>query len=84
MSRERGSWRAANLQAQHHVVDDGTPWQQQILLKHVADVPGGIVDPAACDLDMAARRLQQTGDGIEERGLAASRRSDNGERLALL
>jgi hypothetical protein len=72
-----------HLQPEDDVLQDRPPRHQQVLLQDVADRPVRVargVGPV--DQDPAFRGGEQTGDDVEQRGLAAAGRSDEGDELA--
>src|SRR5713226_5660846 len=74
---------AANFEPQHGVAERGPPRQQQILLKHVADILRLARHLAAMPADAPGIRRQQSTQGIEQRRLAAAGWPDNADDLAL-
>ncbi len=74
---------AADLQPQHGVAERRPPWQQQILLQHVADILRLTGDLAAMPADTPGIRRQQSAQGVEQRGLAAAGGPDNADDLSL-
>ena len=74
--------RRHDLQRQHHVVADRQPRQQRRILERHADAHRLGADFAARDIDIAAGRLDQPGDELEDRGLAAARRADQRDEIA--
>ena len=74
---------ALDLHAEDDVVEHGAPGQQQVLLQHVADAANGAGGIDAIDHHAAGGRLQQPGDDVEDRALAAARRSDQADEAAL-
>ena len=68
------------------LADRCAPGQQQILLKHVADIRGPNAARAellAMPANLARVGRNEPADHVQERGLSAPRRSDNGDDLAL-
>ncbi len=72
-----------DLHAEDDVVEHGAPRQQQILLQHVADAADRAGGVDAVDQHAAAGRLQQSGDDVEDRALAATGGSDQADEAAL-
>src|SRR6266849_5235676 len=70
------------LQAVDHVTQDGSPRQQARLLEHHRPVRAWARNRLAIELERAARDGLQAVDGVQERRLAATRGSDNGDELA--
>src|SRR5262249_37562456 len=73
---------ALDFSAQHGVVEDGAPFEQVVLLQHVADLAAGAGDGLAVDQHGAAGRLQDSGDQRQQRALAAAALADDGGELA--
>ena len=70
---------------QQHVVQNGSPFQQQRLLEHHADIAGGIERCfRVADLDGAAVGIMQPGQDLQHRGLAAAGGADQRDQLAFL
>ena len=68
---------------QQHVVENGSPFQQQRLLEHHADVARGIERRfRIADLDGAAVGVVQPGQNLQHRGLAAAGRADQRDQFA--
>ena len=74
---------AAHLGLDQHVIERGAPRQQQVLLKHDAEVGVGIGHHRVADPHLAARRPLQSGDQRQQRGFSAARRADDGQELAV-
>src|ERR1700730_7283911 len=74
---------AADLQPQHGVAERRPPWQQQILLQHIADILRLTGDLAAMPADTPGIRRQQSAQGVEQRCLAAAGGPDNADDLSL-
>jgi len=69
------------LEAELRIGGDRAPRQQPVLLKHVADhacVLGALARHAV-DPHIAAIRLHEPGDDVEQRALAAPGRADDGQ-----
>jgi len=70
-------------QPERDVVLDVEPWQRRVLLEDDADAVGRFSrDGLALERDAALGRRGQSGDDLEQRRLAATRRPDDGEELA--
>ena len=68
---------------QQHVVQNGSPFQQQRLLEHHADIAGGVERCfRIADLDGAAVGVMQPGQDLQHRGLAAAGGADQRDQLA--
>jgi hypothetical protein len=81
----RSHGKAEDLRRQQHVVDHAPPFQQQWLLENHADVARRIERLGfGADRDLAGVEGMQTGENLEQGGLAATRRSDQGHQLARL
>jgi len=65
------------------IVDEASPGQQPVALRHIAYLaePPGL--RIATQHDLAGIRLQQPGNEVQERALAAAARSDERDELAL-
>src|ERR1700678_3836403 len=75
-----------DFHAKLDVGERGSPRQQQVLLKHIANI--GRPESARANrlpvpANLARIRRNETADQVQERGLSASRRSDNADDLAL-
>ena len=73
---------AAGLEAQKHVAKHGAPGKQQVLLHHVADAAAQAFDLLAAIMHRARVRLDQAGDDIEDRGLAAAGGAHDADEIA--
>ena len=78
--RSRASPRshAAVLEGDGGVVDGGTPGEQEVALRHegaASEALAGVI--GVLDRDRSLRRLDQTGDRGQERGLPAAARADD-------
>ena len=86
----RGARRATSLPrntlstASCDVVVDGQPRQQRVVLEHHGAVRARLVDLAVLEEHAAGGRLEQPGDDVEQRGLAAAGVADDRDELALL
>src|SRR5207244_9261426 len=65
---------AAVLEAQRDVPPHGPPREHRVLLEHVPHVGGHTRDGPAVDLDDSRGGLDEAGDHVEDRRLAAARR----------
>ena len=77
-----GARRAEDLDAERDIVADGAPRQQQVALEHVGAVGPAVGHVGAVDEDVAGAGIEQAGDHVEDRALAASRGPDDGDELA--
>ena len=72
-----------DLGRQQHVFDDPPPLEEERLLEHHADVPGGIERGLrVADADCAAVVGMKPREHLEHRGLAAAGGADEGDQLA--
>ena len=71
-----------HLQAQHDVLLGGAPWQQKVLLEHIADTRRHAADFPAVPQHRTPAGLQEAAQQVEQRGLAASGRPDDAHDLA--
>ena len=77
--------RALAPQAERGVVPHRQPGKAGVLLEHDADAVGDLAgDGLPLERHRAGGRLLQTGEHFEEGRLAAARRPDHGEELALV
>ena len=74
---------AAQLQAEGRVAQHGRPRHQGEVLEHERPVRPGRGDGGAVDLDLSRRRVDQSRDDLQRRGLAAPARPDDAGELAL-
>ncbi|MNM93008.1 hypothetical protein D3C81_1053680 [compost metagenome] len=77
---------ALHLQAEGDVLRHAHVREQRVALEHGIDAPAvrrQVVDPLAADEDVAAGDVLETGDGPQQRGLAAAGRSKEGEELVV-
>ena len=78
-----GQGHSLDLDAELHVLGDGAPRQQQVLLQHEGDVRVRSFDALTVDERFAfARRIEPRAD-VEQRGLAAAARPDQRDDLAV-
>ena len=75
------SGHAAHLEAEQHILKDGAPRKQQVLLHHVTNVAAKALGRLSVEKDFARVRLEQPRDNIENRGLSASARADDAEKV---
>jgi hypothetical protein len=76
----------AQLQSERHVVAHAHVRIQRIALEHHGDITVArrqVVDNTIADAHLAARDLLQSGDHAQRRGLAAARRADEADELAI-
>jgi hypothetical protein len=76
-----GARRPHQLQRQGHVLQGIAPGQQVGILKDIADPFAGVRQ--LCGLDRAAVGSVQAGENSQERGLAATRGTEDGEKFAV-
>ena len=75
---ERGA-----AQAERDIRGDVEPRQRRVVLKHDADAVGRLAgDRPSFEVDRTLRRDGEAGDQLEQRRLAAARRTDDREELA--
>jgi len=74
---------AAKLQSRDDIFDGVPPGHERFCLEHVARSRVDAGKPRSKDRHRAGRRLEQAGGDVEQRRLAASRRPDHGNELAL-
>jgi hypothetical protein len=72
---------AAHLEAERRIREDRVPWEQDEILEDDRPVGSGAGDLATFDPDRPGCRPQQPRDELEERGLAAPARSEQGHEL---
>src|SRR5918992_4125083 len=73
----------AQLQAEGHVAQHRRPRHEREILEHERPVRPGPGDGGAVDLDPARRRVDQSGDDLQRRGLSATAGADDAGELAL-
>jgi len=73
---------AGQLHAEGDVAQHRRPGQQGEVLEHEGAFRARPEDLLAVDVDLAFRRLQQSGDDLQQRGLAAPAGSQQGGHLA--
>ncbi len=76
-----GLVQALHLDREHDVLLDRAPGQQHRALKHHADVPPGRLHRRAVEDDVALCHVEQAGENLEQRALAAAGRADDGHEL---
>ena len=87
LARDLGLRRLGHLETERHVVAHAHARIERVGLEHHGDaavlglLPG---DVALADPDLPAADLEQAGDRVEQRGLAAARRPEQHDELALL
>ena len=74
---------AGDPQAELHVLSDGEPGKERVLLKDHAALGTGSAHIAAVDDHFACGRRDQAGGDGERRRFAATRRPDQGDELAI-
>src|SRR5262249_21967311 len=74
---------ALELQPEHHVAVGGEPGKQRLLLEHDHALRTGPLDRNPVGKHATGIGLGQSGHDVEQRGLAAARRSNQAEELAL-
>ena len=72
-----------DVDRQQHVVEDGAPGKEHRRLEDDPDVAARAGDGQAAEPHFATRRGKQSGDDLEQGGLAAARRPDDRNQLAL-
>src|SRR5262249_15982895 len=74
----------AHLKAELDVVSRGTPWEElREILEHDAAVLSAAVKRRTADADLARGRLQQAGEHVADRGLAAAAGAEQAQELRL-
>src|ERR1044072_4181275 len=75
---------ALHFEPEGDVAECGAPREQlREILEHDAAVEPVAVDRLAADAALAAARLQESADQVEQGGLAAARRADDAQELGL-
>ncbi len=74
---------AAEQRPRRHVVQHGAPREDRVGLEHEADARIDAGHSVAHQPHLAGARLEQAGDQAQRGRFAASRRSDDGDELAL-
>jgi hypothetical protein len=75
---------ALHLHAVAHIVEHGAPGQQAGVLEHHRAVDARSLNPLAANGQRAFVVGQETRDDIEQRGLAAAARPDDGDEFAIV
>src|SRR6516165_6162333 len=73
--------RALDFGAEYRVLQDRAPFEQIVLLQHVADLAVGAGDRLAVQQNRTVSRLENSGNEREQRALAASALADDGDEL---
>src|SRR6516162_5715018 len=73
---------ALNFRSQNRVFQDRAPFEQVILLEHVADLARRPADRPAVDQNRAGRRLENPRDQRQQCAFATPALTDNGDELA--
>jgi hypothetical protein len=80
----RGLVHFAHFQTELDIVLGGTPGKQlREVLEHDTTVLPVLVERSAADADLAGGRLQETGEDVQYRGLAAAAGAEQAEELGL-
>ncbi len=72
-----GLWRASDFQSDGDIVQHGLPGHEGILLEEITCLAIESLQPLAADFDRTAGWYEKPGNGIEQCGLSAARRTDN-------
>ena len=72
----------AHAHAELDVAARGEPGEQRVFLEHDAAIRTGPVNGLAVETDLAVGGIDETGDQVEQGGLAAPRRADHADHLA--
>ncbi len=78
-------WSLAQAQSERHVLEHGFVWIERVVLEDHGDVARSRrqrVDHAVADGDLARSEVLEPRDHAQQRGLPASRRSDEHDELA--
>ena len=76
-----------HLEAESHVIEDRHVGKKCVVLENHADgtlLHGNIVKPLSVDEDLPFRRLDKTGDHVQDGRLSAAARSQEGEEFPRL
>jgi hypothetical protein len=73
--------KSAQLQSESHVVQNVQPGQQRIILKHHPTFRGRPGNQPIVEQDSPTRRLQKTGNQVEQGRLAATRGAESDYQL---
>src|SRR3546814_10566165 len=71
------------LEAALDILADGAPGQQQVLLQHEGDMAVRLYHQFAVDMHLALRRRVEAGAHVQQGALAAARRADQRDDLAV-
>src|SRR5215475_11127393 len=75
-------WHAFHFKTESDVAERGAPGEKLgKILKHDASVHAMAVHLLAADADLARHRREETGDDVQQRGLAATRRPDDADEF---
>src|SRR5207249_5177820 len=72
------------FQAVGDVLGDGVPGKERVLLEDDRALPAGLGDQLATHAELAAGGALEARQEVEQRGLAAPARADDGEELVVL
>ena len=75
---------ASGFQRKGHILDSGAPGKGRFFLEHHADFRLAAAHLFAVEQDLAIVIGEQAADHVHQRGLAAARRADDRDELALL
>ena len=75
---------ATHVESEPHVLLDGPPWEQRVLLKDHRHVAAARVGDDATNSDLAGGRRNQPVDGLEQGRLAATARAHHTEELTVM
>src|SRR5439155_306904 len=73
---------AADLQPERYVLPDRHPGKERVFLEHHGAGGIGLLDRLAKGKDLPRAGPRESGDGVEEGGFAAARRSEQADELA--
>jgi hypothetical protein len=73
-----------HVDRQHDVAENRTPRQQQRILEHDPDIAVRFCHSLALDQNLAGRGREQSGDHLEQRGLATAGRADHDKELTVI
>ncbi len=74
---------ALHVGRQHHVAEHAAPREQHGRLEHHADVAARTLDRRSLEVGLARSLGQQAGENLEQGGLTAPGRADDGDELTL-
>ena len=86
LALDLGPWRALRLQRKCNVIGDSQVRIEAIALKHHRDAARArrdVIDDFVVDQDVAGRLPLETGDDPQEGGLAATRWTEQHQKLAV-